>query len=250
MSELASPNSLSIDVVYLPKDLTPEHLAEKTVVVFDVLRATTSITAALAAGVSEIRVFGDVTSAAQAARAFPGPGLLCGEVGALRPPDFDLGNSPAQFKRDLHTGRTVFLSTTNGTKAIIAARTAPVILTGAVVNAAAIASRAQQIGRDVTLLCSGTQGFISLEDVLGAGAVIDALVSLGAGIPTTDTAEIAHRLFRSSKSSLLETMTASRGSHNLGRVSLTGDIAFCAALDSIPLVGIVRNDPLRVVLFE
>ena len=131
---------MKIDVVLLPRDLRPADLAGRSVVVFDVLRATTSMTAALAAGVSEIRVFGDLTAAKEAAGSFAGPRLLCGEDRCLPPPGFDLGNSPGAFNR-AHAGRPAFMSTTNGTRAILAARGAASIFVGALVNAGAVARR-------------------------------------------------------------------------------------------------------------
>ena len=239
---------LQVDAVYLPSDLTPAQTDGRTVVVFDVLRATTSMTAALAAGVREIRIFGDIHTAAAAARQFDGQRLLCGETNCLPPPGFDLGNSPAAFQRESHAGSTVFLSTTNGTKAVIAARGAAVVLIGAVVNAGAVAQKIAEIGRDVTLLCAGTRGRPAMEDVIGAGAVIEALIAMRAGDPSTDAARMAGRLFRSVKDSLRAAMAESEGGRHLFAVGLESDIDFCAVLDSIPLVGVARDNPLRVTL--
>lgn len=238
---------LPIDVAMLPKDLTSDQTHNKTIVVFDVLRATTTMTAALAAGVREIRIFADIHSAAQAAAHFAAPRILAGEVDCLPPPGFDLGNSPSAFTQELHADRTIFLSTTNGTKAVIAARTAAEILIGALVNASAVARRISQIGRSATLLCAGTRGQPALEDLLGAGAVIDALTNTGAAIPATDTARIALRLFRASKSSLRETIADATGGQHVLAAGLSADIAFCAAFDSIPIVGRVLENPLRVI---
>src|SRR3981081_2472517 len=161
---------MTADVILLPAFLHPEHLASRTVVVFDVLRATTTMTAALAIGLKEIRIFGDLESARRAASASEPTRVLCGEDRCLPPPGFDLGNSPASFVREQHFGRTVLMSTTNGTRAIVAAAGAHVILAGALVNARAVARATAQIGRNVTLLCAGTNGAIATEDLLGAGA--------------------------------------------------------------------------------
>ena len=121
---------MQVQVVLLPRELKDSDVAGRTVVVFDVLRATTTMAAALAAGVGEIRVFGEVEAARSAAAGFPGPRVLCGEINALPPPGFDLGNSPGDFRRDLHAGRTVFMSTTNGTRAVVAARRAASLFVG------------------------------------------------------------------------------------------------------------------------
>src|SRR4051812_31663822 len=111
------------DVVLLPRLLQPELLRERACVVFDVLRATTTMASALEAGIAEIHLFDSLDAARAAARAHPGPRLLCGEEKCLRPGDFDLGNSPGQFL-DEHRGVTLFMCTTNGTRALLAAREA------------------------------------------------------------------------------------------------------------------------------
>lgn len=246
--EAAFRNSVGIDVFFLPGELTLEHTLGRAVVVFDVLRATTSITSALAAGVKEIRVFGDIQAAEQAARSFGNSALLCGEVTCLRPPGFDLGNSPGEYRREVHAGRVAFLSTTNGTKAIIAAKGASIVLIGALVNATATARKLLALGKEVTLLCSGTQGRYSMEDVIGAGAVIDALESMTRCIPLSDGARIALNLFRSARSQLLKAVSDTTSGDNLRRAGLDKDIDFCARLDSIPIVGTIRENPLRVIL--
>jgi 2-phosphosulfolactate phosphatase len=238
---------MNLDVVLLPRDLRPEHLAGKAVVVFDVLRATTSMTAALAAGVREIRIFGDLEAALVAGRAFPGPHLLCGERQAMKPPGFDLGNSPAAFKRDLHQNTTLFMSTTNGTRAILAAKGASVIFIGALTNADAVANALIQTGLDVTLLCAGTEGQVSAEDVLGAGAVIASLESRSSVKLISDAARIARSFFSAERGRLLESLTTSQGGQNITRANLTPDIADCANLNSAATVGIVRGDPPVVI---
>jgi 2-phosphosulfolactate phosphatase len=232
---------MNIDVVLLPQHLRPEHLTGKAVVVFDVLRATTTMTAALAAGVKEIRIFGELDSALAAGRAFLGPHLLCGERSAIKPQGFDLGNSPGGFQRDVHQDLTLFMTTTNGTKAILAAVGAPVVLIGALVNAEAVAAVLATTGLDATLLCSGTEGFICTEDTLGAGAIIDALQSRGVKISlASDVAWMAHGLFRAERERLHDALFESRGGQNIRRAGLDPDIAFCAALNSLDVVGVVR----------
>ena len=109
---------MKIDVVPLPQMLTDEHVRDRVVVVFDVLRATTTIAAALAAGAEAIRVFDSLDAARSAAAAFAGDKLLCGELKCLPPPGFDLGNSPGTYLRDRVAGKMIFLSTTNGTRAL------------------------------------------------------------------------------------------------------------------------------------
>ena len=236
---------MNADVILLPKDLDPACLGGRAVAVFDVLRATTSITAALAVGVAEVRVFGALDECLAAAAAFDGPKLTCGERHTLPPPGFDLGNSPGQFT-PAHAGRTVFLTTTNGTKAIVAARSAPVVVTAALVNATAAARRLAAAGCDVTLLCSGSDGAPSLEDTLGGGAVLHALQSMADVTVDGDLARMALHLFAACRDRLPAVLADTHGGHNIRRVHLDADIAFAARLDAFDVVGQVSDGPLRV----
>ena len=237
--------AMIVDAVILPKDLDPACLADRAVAVFDVLRATTSITAALAVGVNEVRVFGSLDECLAAAAPFAGPKLTCGERNTLAPPGFDLGNSPGQFTA-AHAGRTVFMTTTNGTKAIVAARSAPLMVTAALTNATAAAAVLAASGRDVTLLCSGSDGLPSFEDTLGCGAVLAALQARTSVEVHGDTARMALRLFAACRESLPATLTDTHGGRNIRRVKLDADIAFAARLDVTDVVGRVSDGPLRV----
>ncbi len=236
---------MEADALILPRDLTPDCLT-RSVAVFDVLRATTSITAALSAGVAEVRVFADLDACLAAAGQFDGAKVTCGERHTLPPPGFDLGNSPGQFTAADHAGRTVFMTTTNGTKAIVAARSAPLVVTAALVNAAAAARRLAAAGRDVLLLCSGSDGAPSLEDTLGCGAVLHALQQVADVRVNGDFARIALRLFDGCRDRLPAVLADTHGGHNIRRVHLDADITFAARLDVFDAVGVVADGPLRV----
>ena len=235
--------ALNVDVILLPRDLPPLAGTGATVVVFDVLRATTSIAAALAAGVAEIHVFGGTSAAREAATGRAGV-LLCGEEQCLPPAGFDLGNSPGAFDAARHAGRAMYMSTTNGTRAILAAGGAGRIFTGAIVNAAAAARAARDAGRDVVLLCAGTNGQAAAEDVIGAGAVLHALRALGPVRPASDTAWMAEELFLRHRADLPAALRQSRGGQNVLAAGLESDIDFAASLDRLATVGHVSpGDP-------
>jgi len=238
--------TMNLDVVLLPKHLESRHLDGRTVVVLDVLRATTTMTAALEAGVSEIRVFASLDDASRAAALDPGIRILCGEENCLTPAGFDLGNSPGAFRAELHAGQTVYMSTTNGTRAIVAARKARSMLVGAIVNASAVARAAASAGDDVTLLCAGTGGEVAMEDVLGAGAVMAGLERLISYMSDSDTALVARRLFDAAKDDLQTALAESRGGRNVIAAGLLPDIAFAARLDALRAVGFVEKQTLSV----
>ncbi|MDB5172308.1 MAG: phosphosulfolactate phosphohydrolase-like enzyme [Phycisphaerales bacterium] len=232
-----------VEVVLLPRDLQPHHLSNRAVVVFDVLRATTSMVAALAAGVREIRIFGDTATALNACQAFEGPRLLCGEEKCLPPAGFDLGNSPGAFAAEKHADRVAFMSTTNGTRALLASRGATAVFIGALVNASATARALAQTGLDVSLLCAGTQGQVAMEDLIGAGAVVDALQHLRPVQLESDTASVARRLFAGAKQDLPAALRETRGGQNVVAAGLAPDIDFAARLDAFNIVGRASGEP-------
>ena len=237
---------MNVDVVFLPKHLESRHLADRTVVIFDVLRATTTIAAALAANVEEIRVFGNTADAAAAAGRHEGERVLCGEENCMPPAGFDLGNSPGDFRRERHEGRVVYMSTTNGTRAILAAREGRTVMIGALVNVSAVARAAAAVGDDVTLLCAGTGGEVAMEDVIGAGSVIAALGRLTIIQGDSDTALIARRLFEAAAGDLRAALTESRGGRNVIAAGLLADIDFAARLDALDVAGFVERQTLSV----
>src|SRR5687767_10632508 len=176
---------MHVAVIALPSQLPADSVSGRTVVVIDVLRATTTIACALESGAAEVRIFPGLSSAVTAHGDFVGPKLLAGERDCHRPPGFDLGNSPLEMTPRAVGGRTLFMSTTNGTRAIAAALEHPTLLggtggrtgcyAGALVNAQATARQLGNDGRDALLLCAGSDGEPAEEDLIGAGAILAAL---------------------------------------------------------------------------
>jgi 2-phosphosulfolactate phosphatase len=235
---------MDIEVALMPKYLGDSPLAGKTVVVFDVLRATTTIIAALAAGVRSVRAFADLAEAKAAASMTPGA-ILCGELNALPAPGVDMGNSPGQFTAK-HSGRDVLLATTNGTKALNAARSAAALFAGALVNASAAARAAASTNRTVLLLGSGTNGEIAMEDAIGAGAVCWHLLQDGKYYLGNDAARMSHWLFLACRDDLPRVLRDCQGGRNVTRVGLEADIDFAARLDVFDIAAVVDTQSLLI----
>ena len=237
-----------VDVVLHPRELLPEHLRDRVVLVFDVLRATTTLTAALAAGANEVRAFDSIEAAASAASAYDGAKLLCGERHTLPPPGFDLGNSPGDYTAERIAGKTIFFATTNGTRAIYAAlhsksATPHAVYAAALVNAKAAARAAVRTAKDVTLLCSGSDGKFSAEDFYGTGAVIDALYQSGEVTPGSDATLAARVAFNAVRDDLPAALRQTHGGQNNIRVGLDKDVQFAARLDVFQIAGTFTGDP-------
>ena len=164
-----------LHVYALPTLVAAEELAGATVVVIDVLRASTTIIHALNAGAAEIIPCGEVEQARALAADFPREEVvLGGERGGLPIDGFDLGNSPSEYTPDRVAGRTIVFTTTNGTRAMMRCRKAGRVLIGAFVNASAVAE--QLVGCErISLLCAGTEGEYSRDDILMAGLLVDRL---------------------------------------------------------------------------
>jgi 2-phosphosulfolactate phosphatase len=244
---------MRIDVVLLPEELRDGQVSGRAVAVLDVLRATTTMAAALSAGVRELRIFESISvarDAAMAARQRGEPALVCGEERCLPPPGFDLGNSPGAFRPEQHAGRVAFMCTTNGTRAILAARGAAAVYVAALVNAAASAEALLAEGRDLTLLCAGTTRRMAMEDILGAGAVIEELRLRTHVELDSDAARIAQRLFMATRHDLRSVLADAQGGRNVLSAGLEQDIDFAARLNVLNVAGRVMEDPPRVVAWR
>jgi len=233
-----------VEVVLIPAHLNARSLTDKTVIVFDVLRATTTMLSAFVAGIRSVRVFADLAEAKTAAAAHTPRPILCGEMNARPAPGVDLGNSPGQFTA-ADAGREIFMATTNGTKAITAASSAANLFVAALVNAKSAAAAAAATNLPILLLGSGTNEQISMEDAIGCGAVCNFLESHGY-FPTSDAARIALRLFHSAEDKLPTVLRDCQGGRNIIRAGLEPDIDFAARLNIFDIVGAVDTRDLVV----
>ncbi len=158
----------NVSAVFLPDHLAETDLSDRIAIVIDVLRATTTVTHALDEGAACVIPVASVDAARMIAHEREGS-LLCGERGGIRPEGFHLGNSPSEYRRAVVAGRDLVLTTTNGTRALGLCEGASTIFVGALTNLAAVAEAVRPLEKDVVLVCSGTDGLVSLEDVICAG---------------------------------------------------------------------------------
>ena len=217
-------------------------------VVIDVLRASTTIITALAHGARRVR---PVLTVDEARALADGAGvLLGGERGGLKIEGFDLGNSPREYSRDRVGGRSIVITTTNGTAALHACSGAAEVLIGAIVNRSAVAAAAHALARehggcDVHLVCAGTEGAVTEEDLLAAGAMLDAAVRHHGC--TEDTLDATGReslaRFRAAVAAgptaadaIAREFASSLGGRNLIDLGMDADLPVSAAIDSLPVV--------------
>lgn len=244
--------------------LTPaEYEAERdwgcrVCVVFDVLRATTSMITALANGATAIRPVAEIAEAVRLKREHPEL-LLCGERDGRRITaaqadgvEFDLGNSPREFTADRVAGQALVVTTTNGTRALQACAGAEVVLIGSFHNLRAVTHwlKKHQPPR-LCLVCSGTQDEAALEDTLAAGALCERLWADYSTGHIADSAEMARRLYPLFQTDLTGAMQFSRnGRRLLEQAELRADVTYCMQREIHQLVAILRPDGWITVASE
>jgi 2-phosphosulfolactate phosphatase len=236
------PVSRQIEAYLLPALAEPEDLAGKAVVVIDILRATTTIVHALAAGATQVIPCLEVDDARRLAGEGAADQLLGGERSGGKIPGFDLGNSPLEYTRSAVEGRTLVFTTTNGTRAMIRCKLARRVLIGAFVNLSAIC-RELAAEPAVALVCAGTDGQVTREDVLFAGAVVEALCHEvdSASWNLNDQAQLAADAWRACVRDLTtcplgETLRDTRGGRNLIGIGHERDIEIAAQIDKFDFV--------------
>ncbi|MCS6976304.1 MAG: 2-phosphosulfolactate phosphatase [Gemmatales bacterium] len=251
-----------IEAHLLPRHVSPEQLRGGVAVVIDVLRATTTIVHALAAGCTAVIPVLEVEEARRLKSAEAnGKVLLGGERGGKAPEGFDLGNSPWEYTPQRCRGRQLILTTTNGTRAIHAALPAERILLAAFVNFTAVAEQLLKETRPIHLMCAGTDDDVTLEDALLAGALVEVLCEGTCQPPPrlathrrtktrevllNDSARLVWDCFEHHGMVLEETLRLSQGGANLVRIGHDRDIQAAARVDQFALVPEVLRDPLRI----
>jgi len=245
-----------LDVALVPALLA--DLSRRVCIVVDVLRASSTIVTMLERGVQEVLLAPTIGEARRLRQELPSY-LLCGEEGGLPPPGFDYGNSPSEFGAlDLKDQRAI-LCTSNGTRAILAAAEAPLVLVGCLLNATAVAStawgEATKRGLGIAVVCAGEEGgsAFAAEDALGAGAIVDAMVGPGRRWPTalepTDEARAALEDYRAQRGQQETTLRETAHGRDLLALGLGQDLAFCARRDRFAAVPrLQRGEKQRPVL--
>lgn len=217
---------MRVHVAFTPGEHAPAAIG----IVVDVLRATSTMTQALASGYERVLCCAEIDDARTLAQT-EGPAKLAGERRLEHIEGFDFGNSPRELAGE-PAATTLVLTTTNGTRLLVAAAERfEHVLVGSLLNLEAVATAARESGEDVAVLCAGVLGELALDDAYCAGRIVSAL-----GGEPEDSASAAARL-AASFASAEEGLGASRSARNLRAHGLEADIAWCArenALDVVP----------------
>jgi 2-phosphosulfolactate phosphatase len=243
----------TLEVLFTPADfaaLKSRKLDDTLCVVFDVFRATSSMVTALANGAEAIIPVGEIPEAIAVKQKSPAV-LLAGERDGVRiraaltgGTDFDLGNSPREFTKEKVAGKTIVMTTTNGTRALRSCAHAKTILIGSFLNLNATAEYVQIASpENLLIICSGTYEQTAYEDVLGAGALCDLLWSKIDQRHISDSAKMARELYTIASKNITAAATTSRnGTRLIGIPDLRDDVPFCTQRDIFNFAASLQKD--------
>ena len=229
---------MKIEVCYTPQAYNLFHKDEAIVVVIDVFRATSAIVTAFYNGVSKMIPVATV----QEAKEYQANGFMAAaERDGEMLEGFELGNSPFGYMNNKVKGKTIAISTTNGTQAIEASRKASKIIIGSFLNLEAVCNYLSNQKKDVILVCAGWKNKFNLEDTLFAGAVVDTLTSTSDFEIECDSAIASKHLYTIAKDDLYSFLGTSSHRNRLAKLDLERDIKYCLTLNLCPVIPVMEG---------
>ncbi len=246
---------MRLDVAFAPADLAPGDATGRTVVVVDILRFTTTACAALAAGARAVVPAGSTEEAMHLARTLgPEDVLLGGERGGRKIDGFPLGNSPLEMTPDAVAGKLLVMTTTNGTRALLAVQGAQTVLLGSAANFGVLGARLRMLFEargELLIVCSGREGAFALDDAYCAGRLVEA--ALGGrrrrrGL--NDGAIAALDLVRHYGVRWDRPLSISASGQALKLIGHQEDVAHCAVVDTAPVLPLYADRRVRLAPAE
>lgn len=233
---------MRVHVAMTPADVSADGLNGQSAVVIDVFRASTTIVTALANGARMLIPVLTPKEAWARAKDFPPDAvLLGGERGGEPIEGFQLGNSPIEYTPERVRDKVVIFTTTNGTRALAVAAPARVTAVGGLVNVKAVARWAAAQGRDLTVVCSGDAGSLSLEDTVCAGLLLELLVEMACPLEATDAARACRIVAAHYRPHLARLLVDSAWARELVRLGRREDVSACLALSVFPDVPVLER---------
>lgn len=229
----------TIDVCLSPELMHLYDVRDRTVVVVDILRATSCMVTAFAHGVDHIIPFADLDQC----RAMSAKGYITsGERNGEKVEGFQKGNSPFEYMGDSVRGKKIAFTTTNGTQAIEKAKGAKEIIIGSFLNLGMVAKHLLLSENNILIVCAAWKGKVNLEDTLFAGAVVEKLKDyLG---PDCDAPLAAQHLYNLAKSDMVGFLSNSSHVKRLNRLNVIEDIKFCVTPDQYAVLPRMKDGKL------
>jgi 2-phosphosulfolactate phosphatase len=225
--------------------VTPADVQGRVVLVIDVLRASTTVAVALENGAKAVIPFESSDEVVDRAKQFERDDvLLAGERRMHAIPGFDLGNSPREYTREVVGGKTVLLTTTNGTVALAGIQGARDVVVASYVNYSAVSAMIRAAARgasDVSIICAGRERQFALEDAACAGRYTRAVTKRLANVRLNDAAKACTLMDKRYGDRLDRLFEDSEHGRALAEAGYSADLAVCAAVDAHPVIPIYQD---------
>lgn len=231
----------NLDVCLTPALIPLYKVEDYTVVIIDIFRATSSICYGIQNGAEAIIPVSEVEECA-AYREKGGDYLLAAERNGEVVAGFDFGNSPFSYTAEKVAGKTVVLTTTNGTHALHLSRSAKRVLIGSFLNITALCNYLRDREGNILLVCAGWQNNFNLEDTLFAGAVIELLKD--SGYTLDDPAIAANDLFQIGRNDISKYLSKTSHGERLRKLGIEKDIEFCLQIDLTTAIPVLQGEKL------
>lgn len=236
---------MRVDVFFTPQEVAPGDVAGRVVAVVDVLRASTSIAVALENGARAVIPLASSEDVVSRAKNLARSEVkLAGERKSQQISGFDYGNSPLEFTRENVDGKTILMSTTNGTNAILAVQGARDVLIASYVNFSAVLSMlraALRGGTDVAIVCAGQEKHFSLEDSACAGLFVQHITEKLTKAEINDAAQAAMVIDKKFGANRKKLFKSSSHGIALADAGFAEDLEACAELDSYSVVPVYQD---------
>ena len=236
---------MRLDVFFGPQELTQADTMNRVVAVVDVLRASSTIAVALANDARAVVPLASSEEVVSRSKSLTRSEVkLAGERRSKAISGFDLGNSPLEYAKDVVEGKTIMLTTTNGTAAILAAQGARDVVVASYVNFSAVCTMlrtALRGGADVTILCAGQDRRFALEDAACAGRYVQHLTAKNSKADINDAAQAAMLIDKKYGTNIKRLLKSSAHGLSLIAAGFGEDLDVCAEVDSYPVLPVYQD---------
>lgn len=226
---------MRIDIIISADYIKEDKIKGNSVVVIDMLRATSTIVTAMGNGCKEVIPVLTPEEAFDLSKTNRSQYILGGERNAIMIDGFDCSNSPLEYDKDVVGDKTIIMTTSNGTRAIKGCENAENILIGSMLNAHSVAEKLYSLGNDVVIVNAGTAGEFSIDDFICSGYIIECMLGMDESIELSDIAKVARHTFNDDKSnhSILKMAKHYNIVKNLGYIN---DLEYCSKRDIYNIV--------------
>lgn len=232
---------MNVDIIISADDINENKIKEKVIVVIDMFRATSVIVTALNNGCNEVIPYLTVEETIKSARQMKEEEyILGGERKAIKIDGFNLSNSPLEYTKENVKGKSVLMTTTNGTRTLTKSIGAKRVLIAAMINAKAVAKRLLEINEDVVIINAGTNGNFSMDDYICSGYIINEMLKINDKLNLTDISKTANIIFETYPN-IVDYVKEAAHYSVMKSLELDRDIDYCIQKSIIDIVPEYKN---------